>query len=105
MAQIKKSNGANVGFEETLGNFQKDRNPEIELELWEHMALAYQDFNETNSTLTLEEKKDVLKVLLQLSWGAESFETETLDYRQIQNLRSIYTERGGKTKPIVLYKP
>ena len=90
--------------EEALANFQKDRNPESELELWEHMALAYQDFNETNPTLTLEEKKDVLRVLLQLSWDAESFETNILDDRHVQILRGLYIYRGGKTKPVVLYK-
>ena len=90
--------------EEALANFQKDRNPESELGLWEHMALAYQDFNETNPNLTLEEKKDVFRVLLQLSWGAESFETNTLDDRQVQILRGLYIYRGGKAKPIVLHK-
>ena len=90
--------------EEALTNFQKDRNPESELELWECMALAYQDFNETNPNLTLEEKKDVLRVLLQLSCGAESFETKILDDRQIQILSGLYIYRGGKAKPVVLYK-
>ena len=95
---------ANIPLEEALVNFQKDRNPESELELWECMALAYQDFNETNPNLTLEEKKDVLRVLLQLSCGAESFETKILDDRQIQILSGLYIYRGGKAKPVVLYK-
>ncbi len=92
-------------IEQTLTNFQKDRNPEGELEVWENMASAYQDFTETSPDLTLEQKKDVFRVLLQLSWGAESFDTEkTLDDQQIQNLSGLYVEKGGKAKPVVLHK-
>lgn len=91
-------------IEQTLANFEKDRNPESELQLWENMASTYQDFNETNPNLTLEEKKDVLRVLLQLSWGAESFETNVLDDRHVQILRGLYIYRGGKAKPVVLHK-
>ena len=92
-------------IEQTLTNFQKDRNPEGELEVWENMASAYQYFTETSPDLTLEKKKDVFRVLLQLSWGAESFDTEkTLDDQQIQNLSGLYVEKGGKAKPVVLHK-
>jgi len=90
-------------IEESLSNFQKDRNPESELDLWEHMASAYEDFTQINPRLTLEEKKDVFRVLLQLSCGSQNLETEgNLNEKQIQYLKKVYTDNGGKAKPVVL---
>lgn len=60
-------------LESTLENFQRDRNPETELILWEHMAKMYQWTVVANAGLSLHQKKEVLSILLQLSMGMKDF--------------------------------
>lgn len=81
-------------LEQTVANFQKDQHPESELKLWERMASAYQTYVEANSQFNLEEKKDVLEVLLGLSMGVEEFSSTkylNLNAKQIKDLDQIYT--------------
>lgn len=78
-------------LEETILNFQKDQHPERELMIWEHIALNYQHFINDNNGLTPESKRDVLKVLLGLSSGVESFENvKGLNEQQVRGLSKGY---------------
>lgn len=78
-------------LEETVYNFQQDLHPEKELEIWEYIAKNYQVFIKANPSLTLEEKKEVLKVLLSLSMGAEALKTvEILSKQQVQDIKNTY---------------
>lgn len=78
-------------LEKTILNFQKDQHPERELVVWEHIALNYQRFINDNNGLTLESKRGVLRVLLGLSSGVESFEdVKDLNEQQIRRLSKGY---------------
>lgn len=56
-------------LEQTIANFLQDQHPERELEVWESIALNYKNFIKANPKLTLEEKKEVFKMLLNSSMG------------------------------------
>jgi len=60
-------------LEETVANFQRDKTPETELMLWEHIASIYQWSIVANSGLSFEQKKEVLSLLLALSMGMKDF--------------------------------
>lgn len=61
-------------LESTLDNFQRDANPETELQLWEHMAKVYQWTVVANAgKLDLPQKKEVLNLVLGLSMGQRDF--------------------------------
>lgn len=79
-------------IEETILNFQKDDHPEKELVIWEYITSNYQNFMKAHKEdFTLEAKKDVLRVLLGLSAGAETFEgIQNLSKQQVQELKNSY---------------
>lgn len=78
-------------LEQTLANFQQDRNPEKELAVWERIATAYQDFIKVNPNFRIQEKKETFKILLCLSMGMVELEDiEKLNREQIQHLKSLY---------------
>ena len=80
-------------LEQTVANFQQDRHSERELKLWEHIAFNYQNFIKANPNLTLEEKKDVFRVLLSLSMGIENFnDIKNLSKQQVQCLIKNYKD-------------
>ncbi len=60
-------------LESTLENFRRDIEPEAELILWEHIAKIYQWSIVANAGLSLEQKKEVLSVLLGLSMDIKDF--------------------------------
>lgn len=80
-----------ISLEETVLNFQKDVHPEIELEIWEHIAKSYQDFVCSNLKLTPEEKKETLGILLARSAGEENFDnTKKLSKEQVNSLKKAF---------------
>lgn len=88
LAEVEKTT-----LEQTIANFQQDRHPERELKIWEHITSNYQNFIISNPNLTLEEKKDVFKVLISLSMGIESFNNiNNLSKQQIQHLINNYRD-------------
>lgn len=53
-----------------IADFEKDRDPEREIRLWEAMAEAYQSYSSTHA-LSLDGKQEVLQVLLIRSMTAD----------------------------------
>ncbi len=68
LAEVEKTN-----LEETVANFMRDNDPVTELILWEHIASIYKWAMVANPSLSLDEKKDVLGLLLTLSMGSKDF--------------------------------
>ena len=58
-----------ISLEETILNFQRDINPDSELDIWELIASKYQDFTNANPKLTLEDKRKAFGILLSSSVG------------------------------------
>lgn len=88
LAEVEK-----MTIEETILNFQRDLHPERELEIWEHIAKVYKDYEKSNPNITLSEKRDVLSVLLGLSVGMTEFDRiKNLDGKQIVNITNSYLE-------------
>lgn len=78
--------------EETLENFQRDANPEIELGVWEQIVLRYQWYLNANPGLTQLEKKDVFAVLLGLSMGAQDFSNiKNLSAEKVEDVITNYS--------------
>lgn len=57
-----------ISLEETVSNFQRDKNPEKELILWERIATAYETFT-LKHNISPDAKKEAFIVLLGTSMG------------------------------------
>ena len=56
-------------LEDTFESFAQDKNPEREIEVWEHIAHAYLQWCTENSTQDIALKKEVFTVLFGASMG------------------------------------
>lgn len=78
-------------IESTLENFQRDLDPESELVIWEHIASLYQWTTIANTGLSLEQKKEVMSVILGLSMGMKDFSNiKTLTKEVIDEITDRY---------------
>lgn len=68
LAEVEKTS-----LDSTLENFQRDEDPETELLIWEHIASIYQWSVVANEGLSVEQKKEVLSILLSLSMDMNDF--------------------------------
>ena len=75
----------NTPFQDFIDGFQRDHNPESELETWEKIAGTYQWAIVGTPGLTKEQKKDVFTVILGLSMG-------TKDFNNLKNLSKELVE-------------
>ena len=53
-----------VSLEETITNFRRDEAPDKEIEIWLHMATAYQQFIANGRNINYQKKKDAFSLLL-----------------------------------------
>jgi hypothetical protein len=82
----------NGNLEKTINDFQRDSNPENEIQVWERMSTAYLEFVQ-ESGLTLSQKKEAVSFLLSASFGEEAekdFEPNQLSNEQIKKLSFIF---------------
>ena len=59
----------NSTIEEAVSNFQKDKNPERELKIWEKIAKTYQSFIEKKKISDFAQKQEVFRFILGKSMG------------------------------------
>ena len=82
-----------ISLDEWINNFDVNRNPEIELFVWECMALTYHAFTE-NRKISSESKEEVIQVILLCSGGATEkclySKCNILAERDIQYLYKLY---------------
>ena len=89
-------------FEKWVGDFEKDRDPEKELRLWEAIADAYQSYCSSH-TIGINAKQDVLGILLVRS-GTDD-EAQAINHIHLSTLtarqaRDVMRSFNGKAAPI-----
>lgn len=55
-------------LEVTVSNFQRDREPDMELELWEAIAKAYKANMDSNPNWSLSKKRNLFRELLEATF-------------------------------------
>jgi len=88
-------------LEEWVDGFKRDQDPEREIAVWEQIVRAYQSYCSTKR-LTIEQKTDVLRILLVRSQAEEDealkhLELRTLTTAEAKKVMSFYE---GATSPI-----
>ena len=59
----------NSTIEEAVNNFQRDKEPEKELQIWEKITNLYQSFIAENKITDFTQKKDIFRTILGKSMG------------------------------------
>lgn len=76
---------------ETIANFKKDLFIEREIFAWECIAITYQDYTHSKSSLSLAKKKEIFSVLLGLSAGINTFDhLNLLNSKEINRIKTAY---------------
>jgi hypothetical protein len=93
-------------FDKWVEDFEKDKHPESEIQIWESIASAYTSYSSTHP-LPLEGKQDVLGILLLRSGTAD--EQAILSHIKLKVLTAnqaldVMAQYKGIVQPVVLEK-
>jgi hypothetical protein len=70
--------------------FRRDADPEGEVVIWQHLAMAHLAYRHHHPSLTFDQKREALAVLVHLSMGVERRRLEHLDEHASSELRALF---------------
>ncbi|WNM18188.1 hypothetical protein [Flavobacterium capsici] len=85
-----------TSLENTLNDFKRDLNPDDEIQIWLQMANAYQSYMKGKNK-TLEQKKEVYKLILSRSMMSseeviQNLDLKILSKKEAEEVLSFYTD-------------
>lgn len=88
---------------DVLDDFSRDRNPESEIEIWEHMAKAFMKIH-TNEFISDEYKHEAYVLLLERTWRSKTnvLKKRTLIHISERQAKSILDSYELKPRPLVI---